>query len=366
MLVLSEVVVRALFAEQTVLFPRYHTDVTYGEHTIRRIRPNSQFYHRSVDGRWRFTTNSQGFRNYVDFEYDKAPGVFRVVSLGDSHTQGYEVRQDFTFSAVMERYLRRAGFNAEVLNTGVSGFGTAEQLVLLEQEMVKYRPDVVVLGFFANDLEDNLKSGLFELDAEGNLVEASFRHVPGVRIQNLIYSVPGVRWLSENSYFYSMLFNTTWEFFKVKLARDSAEAVTEFAVPQTESVGEYDIALTSALLRRLHEVCVDQDILLIVLDIPMMAGHQGIATSFPDVLGAEMHESSDVFIESTGLLGEFAGVAEMHVPNGHNHISEFSHLLLGMAAGKAIVELMGDPSSANNLFQYREEAVRGSGFVGSD
>ena len=52
---------------------------------------------------------------------------------------------------------------AEAINAGVSGFGTAEALAFLENEG-HYRPDVVVLGFYANDFEDNLKAGLFALD----------------------------------------------------------------------------------------------------------------------------------------------------------------------------------------------------------
>ena len=54
-----------------------------------------------------------------------------------------------------------------------------------KNEGFKYHPDVVVLGFFANDFEDNLKAGLFELDDQSRLVELKHEHIPGVRIQNL-------------------------------------------------------------------------------------------------------------------------------------------------------------------------------------
>src|SRR5438874_1371459 len=97
-------------------------------------------------------------------------GTLRVLSLGDSHTQGYEVRQEATFSAVLERYLRSHGVRAEVLNAGVSGYSTAEELAFLENEGYRYQPDVVVVAFYANDFEDNLKADLFGLD-KGRLVE---------------------------------------------------------------------------------------------------------------------------------------------------------------------------------------------------
>jgi hypothetical protein len=106
--------------------------------------------------------------------------------LGDSHTQRFEVRQEFTFSATLERLLEFHKVSTEVINTAVSGFGTAEELVFLENEGFKYNPDVVVLRFYANDFEYNLKAGVFSLDGKNQLVEEKFEHIPGVHVQNVI------------------------------------------------------------------------------------------------------------------------------------------------------------------------------------
>ena len=54
----AEIIVRSFYKQDAVLFPRYHTDVKYGEYILRRIRPNSEFWHTSQDGTWKFTTNS--------------------------------------------------------------------------------------------------------------------------------------------------------------------------------------------------------------------------------------------------------------------------------------------------------------------
>ena len=61
---------------------------------------------------------------------------------------------------------------AEVLNTGVSGFSTAEELAYLENEGLRYSPDVIVVGFFANDYSDNARADLYRL-VDGNLIVAS-------------------------------------------------------------------------------------------------------------------------------------------------------------------------------------------------
>ena len=172
---IGEAVIRILYKDKIVLFPRYHTDTVYGEYQIRRLRPKSVFWHTSMDGSWKFTTNAQGFRDYRNFKYEKSPNTLRILSLGDSHTLGFEVKQENTFSAVIERYLnnyiKHNGIKAEteVINAGVSGFSTAEELVFLENEGIKYKPDFVILAYFVNDLEDNIKSDLFQLK-DGNLI----------------------------------------------------------------------------------------------------------------------------------------------------------------------------------------------------
>jgi hypothetical protein len=321
----GEFVVRALYKNQIGMFPRYHTDYRYGRYALRGIRPNAEFRHSSVDGTWTFVTNSRGFRDAREFAYAKPAGTLRVLSLGDSHTQGYEVRQEATFSAVLERYLAKRGVRAEVLNAGVSGFSTAEALAFLENEGYKYEPDVVVLGFYANDFEDNVKAGLFALEA-GRLVERKFEHLPGVRIQNAIYAVPGVRWLSENSYLYSFAFNGLWIHFKKAARRDAA---LEYAVATKQRHSDREVALALALLERMRGFCERRAIRLIVVDIPRPL--RRAEPSLPPGLAPGIE-----LVASGELLREFEGVADVHVAHGSRHISELTHALIGVELGRRI------------------------------
>ena len=113
-----------------------------------------------------------------------------------------------------------------------------------------------MLGFYRNDFEDNLKAGLFDLNKESNLVLIKTSHIPGVKIQNVIYSIPGVRWLGENSYFYSALFNATWEYFKKqrrKRVRAQLDVTTEYAMPEKSVYSDYELALATAILERMHK-----------------------------------------------------------------------------------------------------------------
>lgn len=340
---LGEAAVRALYKERIPLFPRFHTDVRYGPFTIRRVQPNTEFWHTSIDGAWKFTTNSQGFRNRVDFPHAKPGGTLRVLCLGDSHTQGFEARQEHTYAAVIERYLTEAGHRVEVINAGVSGFSTAEALVLLEHEGVQYQPDFVVLGFFANDFEDNLKAGLYKLE-NNQLTVAKQAHVPGVKIQNALHRVPGVKWLSENSYFYSLLFNGVWNYFKAKLAQSATEDAAEYAVARQSQANDYQIALAAALLERMHAVVKQHGGQFIVVDIPQPGDATGSFT--PSIAGdflARLRAAGDEVLSSDEFLADYRGVTDIHVPHGHRHISEFTHTMIGAAVAKRIAASLKQP-----------------------
>lgn len=334
MFAIGEAVVRVAFKQQTVLFPRYHTDYKYGEYTLRGIRPASEFWHESADGRWRFVTNNRGLRDTRNFAYEKPAGTTRVLVLGDSHTQGYEVRQEATYAAVLERFLESRSVPAQVLNAGVSGYSTAEELAYLVGEGYRYRPDVVVVGFYANDFDDNLKAGLFALDEKGRVVEKSKSHLPGVKAQNMIYAVPGVQWLSENSYFYSLAFNGVWAFFKARLEK---QAKFESAVGTASDRSKYEIDLAVALLERMQRFCNERHIRFIVVDIPTRSAAHRMASSVPERMRQALGAAGIELVESQSLLGAFDGAAEMHVPHGHNHISELTHALIGVRLGERIV-----------------------------
>lgn len=326
-----EIVIRVFFKDKIVLYPRYHTEAIYGEYRIRKIRPNLKYRHASKEGSWKFTTNKQGFRSNYNFSYEKKQNTLRIITLGDSMTQGFEAHQDYTYSSVIEKYLNNHGYKSEVFNTGIAGFSTDEELIFLENEGIKYKPDFVVLGFYKNDLEDNVKANIFVLN-NNKLIVQKKEHIPGVRIQNIVYKIPLVKWLSENSYFYSLLFNTVWNHFKKKLYRNKKdELVTEYAIP-VGKINDYHISLATKLLERMFTFCKSNDIKLIILDIPTLQG-----SSFPPKLYQIAKNNCDIFIDSASVLNDYLDVAEIHLSHGQRHISEFTHILLGVTIAKRII-----------------------------
>jgi hypothetical protein len=97
------------------------------------------------------TVNARGYRGALH-PYEKTPGKTRLLMLGDSVAFGFGVRDFETFSYLLEH----RGDRYEVVNLSVEGYGTDQELLVLEQEGLRYHPDVVVLNVcVANDPLDN-------------------------------------------------------------------------------------------------------------------------------------------------------------------------------------------------------------------
>ena len=109
----------------------------------------------------RVQINSHGFRD-VPRTYAKPADGFRVAVLGNSWTEALQVPLDKTYCSVLERELSKlpcySGKQVEVLNFGVSGYSTAQELLLLRQEVWKYRPDLIIIAFYsARDVANNVR-----------------------------------------------------------------------------------------------------------------------------------------------------------------------------------------------------------------
>jgi len=102
--------------------------------------------------------NSRGLRDR-EMAPAKPPGTVRMLVVGDSFTYGSGVAAADTYPKRLERLLaERAGVRVEVINAGVSGYGTVHEAAFLRAEGWGYEPDVLVLQMFPqNDLDDNLE-----------------------------------------------------------------------------------------------------------------------------------------------------------------------------------------------------------------
>lgn len=93
--------------------------------------------------------NDNGLRDRPH-SYERQDDKKRVLVLGDSFAWGYGVEESRRFSQLLEKSL-----NVEVINAGVSGYSTDQELLWYKNEGIKYETDLVILSLTGNDVGDN-------------------------------------------------------------------------------------------------------------------------------------------------------------------------------------------------------------------
>src|SRR5882762_6703579 len=101
--------------------------------------------------------NSLGLRDEREYALPKGANTFRVLVLGDSVTFGHGSVYAHTYPYLLEQRLKawRPDVDWQVWNAAVPGYNTSQELAQLLEVGDRFKPDLVVVGFFLNDLIDN-------------------------------------------------------------------------------------------------------------------------------------------------------------------------------------------------------------------
>lgn len=210
-----------------------------------------------------FSTNSQGFRGTAEYSVTKPQEVYRVLVLGDSTTLGHGVGDRDTFSFLLQENLKRT-MRSEVINMGVSGFGTGEELIQLRKVGLQYAPDLVILGYFPNDPYNNAVSKLFKI-AEGQLIQDQAAFVPALYVRDHLYNIPGWSFLCQHSHTVNFLRNVASGFFQKRLgAQESMVSTTP------EQLTDEEAELTAALINEVASEATRHGAKFILLNIPVV------------------------------------------------------------------------------------------------
>ena len=125
------------------------------------LNPNSHGWFKD-EGRAYFAVNAAG-RHDEDVPTSKPPGTFRIAVLGDSFTEAKQVPIEQNFCSLVQNGLKNCpalhASRVELLNFGVAGYGTTQELLQMRERVWQYSPDMVMLMFFiGNDVFDNSKT----------------------------------------------------------------------------------------------------------------------------------------------------------------------------------------------------------------
>jgi hypothetical protein len=119
--------------------------------------PNKVGYWTIGDQRIPVRINSKGLRD-KEYSYKKEENIFRILVLGDSFTEAFQVPLNDSFCKVLERRLNQENRRFEVINAGLGGVGTDYELLFLKREGFRYDPDLILVAFFPNDVLENYRS----------------------------------------------------------------------------------------------------------------------------------------------------------------------------------------------------------------
>jgi hypothetical protein len=145
----SEVVLRARFGAPPVwTYPQesYLPDAEAGF----RLAPDQHAFTHDQP----VQINSLGMRDR-DYPRAPAPGVKRLMALGDSQTFGNGLALGENWPKRLEGELQRSGSGSgtwEVINAGVPGTAPWQQYILLRRTIDACNIDGIVLGFYVNDV----------------------------------------------------------------------------------------------------------------------------------------------------------------------------------------------------------------------
>lgn len=101
--------------------------------------------------------NQKGLRGR-EYPYERTSDAGRILVLGDSFAWGYGVEESERFSELLANSM-----DAEVINAGVSGYSTDQELLWFRNEGVKYDPDLVILVLAGNDIGDNYRNIVYTI-----------------------------------------------------------------------------------------------------------------------------------------------------------------------------------------------------------
>ncbi len=313
-IIFAEIFVRLL--SPYPLIPRF---VTGGENGVRANIPGSVYRHVTPEVDVEFRINEQGIRADETIPQDKPEDIFRIVLLGDSFFMGYESTLEDSLAGRLPLLLAECGIKADVVNLAVSGFGSAESLVMLRTRGVAFDPDFVVMQWHRGDVTDNFRSGLFALE-DGELKQTRQSYLPAVSVRDTLREVPGYDFMVQHSHLYTAVRDRLSIFVKnllvqINLAFGPAAAEVPNTPDPSAAVPVEGPVLHESILFEARDVASRHGAEFAIFDVPIVFGDT-LISSF-----GEIREPTLEQMHAFSPLDEFMAHLDegIYLKEGHGH-----------------------------------------------
>jgi hypothetical protein len=135
--------------------------------------------------------NSLELRDPREYALAKGANTFRILVLGDSVTFGHGSLYEHSYPYLTEQRLKawKPGIDWQVWNAGVPGYNTSQELAHLREVGDRFQPDLVVVGFYENDLTDNQPPATPTLarSAAARALSVARRHIYSLELYKKLY-----------------------------------------------------------------------------------------------------------------------------------------------------------------------------------
>lgn len=156
------------------LFTPISGSLPLGKYHIYNHNISHQF--KTSEFEYEYQINGLGVRENKDSFLLHGDSVLRILTLGDSFTEGVGADYLYSWPRALEGYLNRSGIRTEVFNAGVSGSDIWYSYVHLKDILCKLKPNLVIVCFNISDVTDYvLRGGMERFNANGDV---TFRPLP--------------------------------------------------------------------------------------------------------------------------------------------------------------------------------------------
>ncbi len=218
---------------------------------LHRYRPHNRVVHTGPEFTVEYEINGDGLRDAATSETPTPPpSSTTILLLGDSFTFGQGAGYEEIWPTVFERELLARGLEVDIINAGIQGYSTREEVLFLEQLHARFEPDIVLLAFLPNDLYAN--SGA---EAHADSAALAAQSQGRSRLRSGLHSVMLLqRILASFDRMYVRLYLLTpWTQY--------------YQLPPTHAFQE-KIGITKTLLQRANAFCQEQGCEFAVLSVP--------------------------------------------------------------------------------------------------
>lgn len=255
--------------------------------------------------------NSMGFPDR-EYSREKAKGVKRILILGDSLVEAFQVPLEKRLHIVLEEHLNGMGHTGrkfEVIAMGKSGTGQVRHLESLQRHGLALQPDMVVAVFHAsNDVTDNLPK------LKSTLSCVHYR----------MYRHPVYRFMEKAELqFLPFVFKKLYELAHSRERQNAFVRLTPHSVDwDPEIVGGWRV--TCEAIRNMSELCAERGVAFLVFSVVNeieLENRHGWDIDKPDRLMADFCRRDEIiFISMRRRLADdphFAAIPLHWIYDGH-------------------------------------------------